>query len=668
MALGNLDYLIIGVFFVLLASTALFVKRFNRSVSDFLVANRCAGRYMMTVGQSMGAISLAGVIGFFQLYYNGGFSAQWWQTMGFVSTFFIAASGWVFYRYRETRCLTVGQFIELRYSKGLRTFYGCLSWVSGLIVIGIFPAVAANFFIKFFQLPETFTLFGLTLRTFTALITVELLIALTFTFMGGMLVVLVTDAFQGLFSTTVLVVVILFLFMYFKWDDLMAFNMASDTVGRINPFESGGTKDFTIAYFLMMMFLDSYMRGSYQSNEGYTASAKSPHEAKMSGLIAIWRAQMIFWGFMLVAQFAYFFLNSDACALQSAGVQESLALIADETLRNQVQVPMFLSSVLPVGLLGLFAAAMLGFMITTDDTVLHAWGSLLVQDVIMPLRKKHLSPKAHMLLLRVSILLVAIIMFVYSYFYKQNDYIFMYISMGVAIVTSGFGVAVICGLYTRFGSVLGGWMSALTGSTLCISGLVVRTTWPKIAPVVAGWFPSFEMDMETFPFNGTQIAFFACLVSIAMYAIGSLISRFALKKKPFNLEKMLHRGTYRKGEEVDLPETGLKAILPGRNFTKGDKVIYGLVMISVFGSLAMFLTGLIGHWIWDIPAKTWSNYWMFVALVTVVGGGVTAIWITVGGVCDFRYLLKTLGSKERNEFDDGRVVGHSNEEDVEHSV
>ena len=58
--------------------------------------------------------------------------------------------------------------------------------------------------------------------------------------------------------------------------------------------------------------------------------------------------------------------------------------------------PYILSVVLPNGLLGAFAALMLAAFVSTHDTHLHSWATILVQDVIMPFRSKPFDKKTHL--------------------------------------------------------------------------------------------------------------------------------------------------------------------------------------------------------------------------------------------------------------------------------
>ncbi len=98
-------------------------------------------------------------------------------------------------------------------------------------------------------------------------------------------------------------------------------------------------------------------------------------------------------------------------------VSSSLEKLSTDTLRSQMRAPFVLSEVLPVGLLGAFAALMLAAFISTHDTYLHSWGSIFVQDVIMPFRKKPFDKEMHIKVLRYSILGVAIFIFLFSMFF-----------------------------------------------------------------------------------------------------------------------------------------------------------------------------------------------------------------------------------------------------------
>src|SRR3989339_2229554 len=188
-----IDWGIVLIFLVAMVSLALSCKKYTKSVADFLAANRCAGRYLLAVSGDASSLGAISVLAWYELYYNGGLSAAWWAIMLLPLNVVIALSGWVLYRYRQTRAMTVAQFFEIRYSKKLRVFAGILAYLSGILNFGIFPAVGANFFIYFCSLPPSVSFLGLHVSTFAIVMAILLVIAMFFTNVGGQIAVAVTD-------------------------------------------------------------------------------------------------------------------------------------------------------------------------------------------------------------------------------------------------------------------------------------------------------------------------------------------------------------------------------------------------------------------------------------------------------------------------------------------
>ncbi|MFV0338583.1 MAG: sodium:solute symporter, partial [Chthoniobacterales bacterium] len=193
MNMQTLDWVIVGGLIALLLVIAAVASRLTRSVADFLAANRSAGRYLLSISSGMsgmGAISIAAI---FEKYYQAGFGAYWWGQMLGPIGLVMALSGFVIYRYRETRALTMAQFFEMRYSRNFRIYAGVLAWVSGVLNYGIFPAITSRFIIHFTGLPETFSLGGWELSTFSVVMIVMLTIAVLMATLGGQIAIMITD-------------------------------------------------------------------------------------------------------------------------------------------------------------------------------------------------------------------------------------------------------------------------------------------------------------------------------------------------------------------------------------------------------------------------------------------------------------------------------------------
>ena len=129
----------------------LLTRKYMRSVADFLAAGRQGGRYLVSVSQGMAALGAITIVANLEMNFEAGFAMTWWGlSMGLVMTI-IAVSGWVIYRFRATRSLTLAEFFERRYSRRFRIFAGLIAFAAGLINFGIFPAVGARFFIHFMR-------------------------------------------------------------------------------------------------------------------------------------------------------------------------------------------------------------------------------------------------------------------------------------------------------------------------------------------------------------------------------------------------------------------------------------------------------------------------------------------------------------------------------------
>ena len=137
--MAGIDWIIIALFVVLLAVIAVVTNRMTTSVAGFLSSERLAGRYLLTIAQSMAFLSAIGTIGQFESYYRNGIGGMWWGMLLMPVGIIIALSGWVAYRYRETRALTMAQFLEQRYSRKFRVFAGIVAFFSGVLNCAVFP-------------------------------------------------------------------------------------------------------------------------------------------------------------------------------------------------------------------------------------------------------------------------------------------------------------------------------------------------------------------------------------------------------------------------------------------------------------------------------------------------------------------------------------------------
>ena len=211
-----IDWIIV---FIVLAGMIFSVnlsKGLMKSVTDFLSAGRTAGRYLIAVSSGIAGLGAISVVMFLEMGYVAGFSLAWWGLSQGIIILMLTMSGWVIYRFRSTRCLTLAQFFEKSYSRKFRIFTGIVAFTAGIINFGIFPAVGAQFFISYCGFPDSF----LGVPVYPLMMIVLLGVSLYFVYTGGQIAVIIADFFQGVFATVVLVIVALYLFFNISWDQV----------------------------------------------------------------------------------------------------------------------------------------------------------------------------------------------------------------------------------------------------------------------------------------------------------------------------------------------------------------------------------------------------------------------------------------------------------------
>jgi len=487
-----IDWTLVVGFIGFLLYAGMTTRKLTKGVADYLTGNRCAGRYLLSVAQGQAQLGAVAVIAAFEQFYTAGFTPQFWSNMFAPISLFVVLSGWVIYRFRQTRAMTLAQFFEMRYSRKFRIYAGLLCWISGTINFGVFPGIGARFFIKFCNLPTQFDCLGITWTTYPTLMFGLISTALFLALVGGQIAVMVTDFWQGLFAIFVFLGVLVFLWIQFPWNTISEGLIAGSAPGKslINPMDIGAQPDFNIFFFLIAIFFTVYGVMAWQGTQGYNCAAATAHEAKMANVMSLLRGAMFHLGLILIPVVAITVMNHPEYVDTAAAVTQDLKETYPDNvqLQKQMTVTVAVARYFPVGLLGGFVAAMLGFFISTHNTYMHSWGSIFIQDVVNPLRKKPMSPKKHLLALRLSVAFQAVFIFIFSWLFSFQDYVYMFFQITGAIFLGGAGITIIGGLYWKRGNATGAWAAMTLGCILSLSTIIFQQIWPHIPEKVAEWY------------------------------------------------------------------------------------------------------------------------------------------------------------------------------------
>ena len=312
-------------------------RRYIRGVSDFLSAGRLCGRYVICVGDVANALSIIGLVSYIEMHYKTGFSVGFWSSVLAPLGIVLGLTGFVTYRFRETKAMSLGQFLEMRYSRRFRIFAASLRSLAEMVANMIMPAIAARFFIQMLDLPDVFHVFGVPLSTYVALMVLFLTLAISLICFGGTLALIVTDSIQGMILYPILVCFIIFLFRKFSVPQEIMPTMADRVAGEsfINPYDIGNLRDFNLFTMVIVAAYTTIMNRANWIGAGYTTAAKNPQEQKMAGLLGTWRGAAITVFYLLIASALITFLNHRSFAPEACAARRTLASrVADDVFKN----------------------------------------------------------------------------------------------------------------------------------------------------------------------------------------------------------------------------------------------------------------------------------------------------------------------------------------------
>jgi len=643
-----LDWIIVALPVLVALTVGLYCRKYIRSVADFVSGGRMADRYLLAIAGGELQAGAVVFVALFEVIAHAGFTMTWWGWISGPVGLIIGISGFVIYRFRETRALTLAQFFELRYSKNFRLFTGFLGFFAGILNFGIIPAVGARCLAYFWGLPEHVMLFSHAAPTYVLLMAIFLSITLFVGLSGGLVTIIVINCLEGIVGQIFYLLIIAALLLTFDWSQIVTVLQARPPgESLLNPFDSSGNRDFNVWYVFMGLIVGVYGTMAWQNASGYNSAAYTPHEARMGNILSRWREFGKMAVVVLLSVCAMTYLQHPHFTAQAASVTSEVGRISDPKVQSQMLLPIAVSHLLPIGVKGALCAIFLMGVFGGDATHLHSWGGIFIQDVLVPLRKKPFAPKQHLLALRLSMAGVALFAFLFGTFYRQVDYIVMWWSVTMAIYVGGAGAAIIGGLYWKKGTTAGAWTGLFVGSSLSVAGIIAR-----------------QLDGH-FPLNGIQISFGATLIAIFLYIVVSLLTN----QHDFNMDRLLHRGAYavipaQLGEAVTPPQRNVwlgRLIGIDENFTLGDKWIAGILFGWTFLLFVIFLIGTAWNYLSPWPISVWASFWKVVGIgFPILFAVITGIWFTWGGVVGMRRFFKRLREEKVNYLDDGTVRRHQN--------
>lgn len=317
--------LIVIIPLAVILGAAFYSRKYVRDVADYLASGRVAGRYVICVGDLTAGLSVITLVALCEQNYQCGMAMGFWNSLTMPLAVFMSLTGYCVYRFRQTRCLSAGQFFEMRYSRSFRIVASIIRTLAEMVTNAIGPAVAVRFFIYFLGIPHRIPFFGMQIPTYGILVAILLILALAIIWPGGRISLLITDSLQGIISYPVFVIFTVFVLTNISWFGDVAPVMLDRAPGEsfLNPMDIKELRDFNIFALIVTMTASVLNRAAWIGNDT-TSSGRTPHEQKMAGILGTWRNGFAQTMMILIGIFVITFMLGNRFAGEAHEVRRSL--------------------------------------------------------------------------------------------------------------------------------------------------------------------------------------------------------------------------------------------------------------------------------------------------------------------------------------------------------
>ncbi len=485
------------------------VKRYIGTLEDYLVANRGMGLY---VGAASLLSTEVGIITYMyqaQFGFVAGFSAFVTGLITLAVCLLVGRTGFVVSRLRAMEILTVPEYFERRYGRGVRVLAGALMAFGGSLNLGIFPIIEARFLAIVTGIPSVYL--GWTMAAL-------LLVALAYTALGGMVSLIVTNYIQYVFLAAGTVIVTVACLREVGWNGMVA-NVEGHMDGRgFDPIA-----DLGVGFILWQVLLWVALMTVWQSVAMRSFSTKDEAVNRrmfsLCGFLFLGGALIpMVWGLAALAFFwgrvepqltrepppslqqveqrlgQSFSANLDEGRLgraladvdllgrlaREAGPSDPeasrLAAKASER-RGEIgllAMPWMLAAILPSGILGLVVAGMLAASISTYAGYFLGWSSIIAQDIVAPLAGREITTAARLKLTRITVVALTVFIMIWSLVYDLPGPAYFYLQVTANLFMAPTLIVVVGGLYWKRASTTGAVLSFLLGALASLAYLVPR--------------------------------------------------------------------------------------------------------------------------------------------------------------------------------------------------
>lgn len=436
------DTFIIIIYLGLTVYLGLRAKKYIENSEGYFVAGR---KVKLALGIATLVATEIGTVTFMYMAEFGftmGFSSFFMGILNMIGFIIIGYTGFIVSGLRKLKIMTIPEFYEIKYNKNVRLLGGIVLFLSGVLNMGIFLKFDAIF------LSETM---GLGQNVLIYIMIIMLIVVVSYTILGGMLSVVITDFMQFvIISVGMLIVTIIILTKVSFLDISNAVNMNYGE-GGINPLKNLKMGWFFIGWTIIANLATGSL---HQPIAAKAFCSESPKVARkvflFFGLTLAGRSMVpMLWGLAALAFFG-----------PSVGAT--------------IGMPRLIGTVVPSGVLGIVLAGMLAASMSTYSAYLLSWSSVATRDIISPMKKVPLSEEQSIKVAKIFSLLIGIFILVFGFLYEIPATAYQYLVLTGTMYASGAFAVVAGGLYWKKANSKGAFSALLAGILMPMLFLVLE--------------------------------------------------------------------------------------------------------------------------------------------------------------------------------------------------
>jgi SSS family solute:Na+ symporter len=447
-----IDWIIVAVYLAASLGIGVIGKRFVGDVTHFLVAGRELGVYVGIATLAATEIGTITYMYFAELGYKAGFAAFSAAMISGIVMIIVGRTGFVVSRFRELKLMTVPEYFEVKYSRGLRIVTGVLVALGGILNMGVFLKIEGQFLT---------VVSGVDSRYLVAVMIGILLLELIYTVLGGMVSVVITDFMQYILLSVATILITIYTVHH------AGFGNITDKITQVMGAEGWSPIEnhrFGWTFLLWQVMLWFAMNACWQTTAMRMFSTNSPETAKKvmtwTGVIFLGRGMLpMLWGMCALVMFG-------TGPLDAEGIP---APVVDGHVIQPIEaMPALLARILGPGVRGIVVAGMLAATMSVNSSYLLGWSSVISQDIVIPIRTAlgmgELGSKKQILINRISNVFVSLFVMFWGLFYPLGGAAYFYLTITGTIFLSGAFVCSVGGLYWKRANVTGGYLAMIFGA------------------------------------------------------------------------------------------------------------------------------------------------------------------------------------------------------------